>query len=57
MKKQYINPVTETVKVHVESCLLNNSITDTSGLTHELQQGEGTSGADSRQGGGWDDDY
>ena len=59
MKKQYISPLMETIEIRVDGCLLDNSIVSTTGTGtgHELEIGGGTDGADSRYGGGWDDDY
>ena len=36
-KQQYVSPMTETIRLKTESCLLENSIIDTSGTTHEIE--------------------
>ena len=36
-KQQYVSPTTGIIDIKTESCLLENSVTSTSGTTHEIE--------------------
>ena len=49
-KQQYASPTTEIIDIKTENCLLENSIIDTSGTTHEIEIGpDPVDKADSRK--------
>ena len=49
-RQQYVSPTMEMIDIKTESCLLENSVTSTSGTTHEIEIGpDPVDKADSRQ--------